>query len=87
MPDPSNNTDTLRTLLERLFPDVEIPDAALSSLAMQIAQMENMSGAVHRTPFIRQSLDTAASDATRMAVMFPHPIVHATDYGTDHHSE
>ena len=46
MTNPSTNTNDLRTLLQRLYPDVHISATGMALLAAQISQPQNHCGII-----------------------------------------
>jgi hypothetical protein len=79
MRNPATNTDDLRALLERLYPDIEISGTGVALLAAQIAELEN------RYELMRERIDHHAAQERSRAMMrarafFPHKIDHEGKY-------
>jgi len=77
----STNTDELRALLERLFPDVKISDTAVHLVAVQIAQLENHSLFRYLPNHFQPKNETALHFGT------PQPPNRLLKYGTNNYTE
>jgi hypothetical protein len=80
------DTDALRALLERLFPDIHISSRAVALLAAQIAELENRCELMHdRIDY--QPVRKAEATTVGMRVLLPHKIDREDKYGTNNYAK
>ena len=83
---PPPNTDALRALLERLFPDIQISSTGVSLLAAQIAALETRCQLMHKR-FDHQFTGETGARMIGTRVLLPHDFDGEDKYGTNNHAK
>ena len=86
MRNPPINTDALRALLERLFPDVRLSGTGVALLAAQIAELENKCELMHNR-IDHQPATEAGARIVGTRILLPHSIHHEGGYGTNNYAK
>jgi hypothetical protein len=86
MLNPPPDIDALRTLLERLFPDIAISSAGVALLAAQIAELENRCELMHNR-VEHQPAQKAGAGMVGTRVLLLHTIERENKYGTNNHAK
>ena len=86
MLNPSTNTDGLRALLERLYPDIDVSSSGVALLAAQLAKLENRCELVPKR-IDHQPPRKAGASMVGTGLLLPHKIVREDKYGTNNHAK
>jgi hypothetical protein len=80
------NTDELRRLLERLYPNIAISGTGVALLAAQITDMESRYAVLH-VRFNQLSIKTAGHKMAANRVLLQRKINRGNKYGTHNHAK
>ena len=86
MRNPSTNTDALRTLLERLFPNVRLSGTGVALLAAQIAKLEDRCEVIYKR-IDHQTISNPGATSIGTRFLLPQHIGSEGKYGTNNHAK